>query len=385
VRSSLLLLLALGAPAVIVGCAQIIGADTNRELMDLFVDASDAVAPVPDAGDPNACPATQKRCNGACVPKSEPQYGCAAAACSPCSLPNTDTLLCTPDGLCASGSCKVGFRHCGSPTAGCTSDMTSPKTCSDCDTTCQATQVCNPGGCGLTCDNGLTQCDHSCVNTLVSALHCGPTGPKDGPACTNVCPGGTNGDAACVKGACTLSCRAGFAHCDGTTAGPCVPLQVFYKDVDGDGWGDTGQTLLACNAAAAGAGWSSRAGDCHDGNVEVNPGQVRLFPNAYTTPKGEKSWDYNCDGIESEQAGTVHFTPCDDKCIGTKGVSPAGSGRKSSGVNDYCGSTQLLSCKAGVGQPLPFRSPSGLSSIEDVVGIPACGAVSDPIAPNPCR
>ena len=73
----------------------LIGANGDRALeagdggLDgTFVDAGDAVAVVPEAGDPNACTATQKRCNGACVPKSEPKYGCASADCSPCSVPN---------------------------------------------------------------------------------------------------------------------------------------------------------------------------------------------------------------------------------------------------------------------------------------------------------
>jgi hypothetical protein len=380
------LVLALAVPASVFGCAQIIGASDSRELAstERFVDASDAVAPVPDAGDPDACPSTQKRCNGACVPKSEPKYGCGDPGCSPCSLANTDTTFCTSDGLCASGSCKVGFRYCGAQTAGCTSDMTAPNTCSDCDESCQPLEVCNPGGCGTTCDEGLTQCGQSCVDTLVSPQHCGPTGAKDGPACTNVCAASPNGDAQCLKGTCTVACRTGFGHCDGTPGGPCTALQVFYKDGDRDSWGDVAQTLLACNAAAAGPGWAPRAGDCHDGNRDVYPGQTRYFPAGYLSLKtGEQTWDYNCDGVESEPAGTAHFTPCDSKCLG-QGIAPAGSGRKAVGVNDYCGSTQRLTCKGGVMQ-VPIASTPGLHFSAEPADLPACGVVSDPIPPNACR
>ncbi len=328
--------------AVAFGCAQIIGADGDRELSP-YANGDGPVDPlddgdVPKAGDPNACPPGEKRCNGACVPKSV-EYGCGAAECTPCSLPNVDKVVCKDD-ECVAATCQPGFGACGEATEGCQADLTSPATCTSCLLACNvdAGQVCSPAGCGSDC-GGLTSCSGACVDLNASPSHCG--------SCGKACAGAANGDGACEGGACVVKCRQGFAHCDGNPAGPCTALQVFYRDNDGDGYGVTSDTKLACNQAAAGAGWASLAGDCHDGNQDVRPGQAGYFGAPYTTPAGAPSYDYDCNGVEEEEAGTTHFVSC--KSCANEGFTKAFSDRLGAGVNDFCGSTNYSYCEADLG------------------------------------
>lgn len=340
-RSSFALLgAALAGSLAAWGCAQILGADEDRELLPDGVslgggEDDGGAASVPEAGDPNACPPDQKRCNGACVPRS-PDYGCGGASCEPCSVPNAGTVVCK-EGQCAAGTCKQGFVACGDAKDGCQSDITSPLTCTSCLVACNvdAGQVCTPSGCGADC-GALTNCSGACVDRTKSVSHCGTCGKK--------CEAQPNGDPACVNGACTVTCRQGFAHCDGNPVGPCAALKVFYRDADGDGAGDVGQTKTACDQASAGAGWVPVAGDCHDGNPQVFPGQQAYFPAPYTTPGGAQSYDYDCNGIESDKGDFVKWTTCGGGCA-ADGIAAAGSGRVGAGVNDWCGSTKGTYCE----------------------------------------
>jgi hypothetical protein len=351
------------------GCAQLIGAE-ERSLRqtqaaedagdDAFVevtaDSGPLVVEVPDAGDPNACPTGTKRCNGACVSATDPQYGCAATSCDPCSVPNAKAQTCE-QGQCAAATCKAGFGACISKTAGCTEDLSAPETCGSCLVSCPGNlPICSPGGCAGTCEAPNKQCGQSCVDITTHPNNCG--------VCGKVCPAAANGDPECADSECVVACRAGYGHCDGTKTGPCVPLQVLYVDTDRDGFGDVKKpSQLGCPGIPL-DGYANVAGDCHDENPEVFPGQTRYFPPAYPVPgTGLKSWDWDCSGVETEQPGVVHFSGCTPDCTG-QGIGPSGSGRTGPGVNDYCGSTRLFRC----------------SKLE------ASCVVSEGIAPvNPCR
>ncbi|MBX3191689.1 MAG: hypothetical protein KF819_32150 [Labilithrix sp.] len=378
---------AAAASALVFGCAQIIGASEQFALAvapdAASVDVAVTVAEVPEAGDPNACPGGQKRCNGACVPKSEPKYGCAAESCEPCSLPNTLTNQCTPEGLCRYGSCKQGWGACGSPTDGCIGDLASPNTCNGCDKPCGVGQVCNPSGCGASCDVGLTNCNSSCVNVATSSQYCG--GDPVTCAGAKACPSAANGDPKCEKGVCSVMCRDGFGHCDGTTTGPCVALQIFYFDADKDGFGDVNKAKAACNAQQAGEGYVAIAGDCHDGNANVKPGQQQYFGAPYARPDGKLSYDYDCSGVETEAPGVVHYRPCSSSCS-EAGLVPAASGRTELGVNDYCGSTTRLSCARGGAslEPASHSVPQAAPGLKEPV-VAECALGSSQVPPNPCR
>lgn len=357
------------------GCAQVIGADGDRELAPAGVLDGDAEAPEDDGGGlpvpTDGCPPDQKKCNGACVPKSI-EYGCGSSDCAPCSVPNAATVVCK-EGQCAAGTCKPGFGACGEAKDGCQADLTSPLTCTGCLTSCNvdAGQVCAPAGCGADC-GALSNCSGACVDTKVNVSNCGKCGTK--------CAGAANGDPECKSGACVVTCRQGFAHCDGNPMGPCAALQIFYQDVDGDGFGVVGTTKAACDAAAAGPGWSAKAGDCHDGNAQVFPGQAAFFGTPYTAPGGAPSYDYNCDGAETENGAISHFSSCTAACF-QEGVARANSGRVGAGVNDFCGSTRYTTCQeySSSSGPLPLL-PMDLSPLAI-----SCRAYNSTIPANPCR
>ncbi len=358
------------ASGAVWGCAQILGADGDRELRPDGVevgDEGDGGDSVPQPGDPNACPPGEKRCNGACVPKST-QYGCGGASCEPCSVANADGVICKDD-QCAAGTCKPGFVACGDPKDGCQSDITSPATCTSCLVACNvaAGQVCTPSGCGADC-SPLTNCNGACVDRSKSVSHCGACGKK--------CEAGANGDAACVNGACVVDCRQGFAHCDGDPVGPCVALRVFYRDADGDGAGDVTQTKTACDQAQAGAGWVPVAGDCHDGNVQVFPAQQEHFGAPYTTPGGLVSFDYDCNGTETDKNDFTKLSACGGACF-AQGVDKYYPLRSGAGVNPWCGSNRFARCELEQSSGAIPRSVSLLATV--------CRKYTSGIAPVPCR
>ncbi|MBZ5640777.1 MAG: FG-GAP-like repeat-containing protein, partial [Acidobacteriia bacterium] len=96
--------------------------------------------------------------------------------------------------------------------------------------------------------------------------------------------------------------------------GPHGPLVTFYRDADGDGYGNPAVTV---QAYAAPAGYVAVVGDCNDANPAVHPGAS----------------DANCNGI-------------DDDCNGStdEGYVPQAT---SCGVA-VCASTGVTSCVGGV-------------------------------------
>jgi hypothetical protein len=74
--------------------------------------------------------------------------------------------------------------------------------------------------------------------------------------------------------------------CDGVIDGADAPdATTWYRDSDGDGFGDTDKTATECEQPA---GYSAQAGDCDDTDTRFNPGAKE---NDCTDPN-----DYNCDG-----------------------------------------------------------------------------------------
>ena len=125
----------------------------------------------------------------------------------------------------------------------------------------------------------------------------------------------------------------------------CIPV-TWYKDEDGDGWGNEAVTLEACERP--GLDWVAQKGDCHDGNADVNPDQTQYFGIPYTPPKGSvPSFDYNCDGIEEGDPAKV-TTNTTEKCTinGTRceGAGYVAGKLRGEGFNDFCGSVKFHNC-----------------------------------------
>lgn len=185
-----------------------------------------------------------------------------------------------------------------------------------------------------TCEQGKTPCNGACVDTSSDLAHCG--------GCNQPC-GSPNSDSKCTAGRCEVTCHPGFADCTNTPAKTCSPTPKWYVDDDGDGWGTSAFTT-GCTKPV---GHAALTGDCLDTNADVHPDAGANFV-AYVGPAG-RSFDYDCDGVETQEgAGVPNFDACTSTC-NEVGILPAGSKRTGVGVNDFCGSNALRTCRKLLG------------------------------------
>jgi hypothetical protein len=84
---------------------------------------------------------------------------------------------------------------------------------------------------------------------------------------------------------------------------------TFYRDADGDGYGNPSVTTLACSAPA---GYVADSTDCDDTRSTVHPNAPELCDNL----------DNDCDNIIDEGAGTPWYPDPDDDGHGTPGSTP---------------------------------------------------------------
>ena len=87
----------------------------------------------------------------------------------------------------------------------------------------------------------------------------------------------------------------------------------FYRDLDGDSYGDALTSQQSCEAPV---GWVSDDTDCDDADALVSPGQEDYFDEE----RDSGGWDYNCDGRSEKRFGLANV-PCeyDEKttsCVG---------------------------------------------------------------------
>jgi len=74
----------------------------------------------------------------------------------------------------------------------------------------------------------------------------------------------------------------------------------FYKDVDGDGYGDMAMTATFCTAApSASPPWVTRGDDCCDKDAKVFPGQTEY--QLYASAACDDTFDYDCNGIDDKE------------------------------------------------------------------------------------
>jgi len=112
-----------------------------------------------------------------------------------------------------------------------------------------------------------------------------------------------------------------FTDCDDSTAqarpggteyagdeidGNCDGTEVCFLDDDNDGY-LTGQIVLSSDTDCADSGegrFTEPAGDCCDQNADARPGQTLFF----SVSNGCGGYDYNCDGIHTQQFTQVSTT-----------------------------------------------------------------------------
>lgn len=70
------------------------------------------------------------------------------------------------------------------------------------------------------------------------------------------------------------------------------PCPSYWRDADGDGFGAPGTAITSCTVPD---GYVSNESDCYDLNWSAKPGSTGPFVDH----RGDGSWDYNCDGVET--------------------------------------------------------------------------------------
>jgi hypothetical protein len=109
-----------------------------------------------------------------------------------------------------------------------------------------------------------------------ATVDCDDTDPQVNPGASEVCDSIDN-------------------DCDGSVDIDAIDASKFYADFDEDGFGDTAWYTLACTAPPS---FVEDGTDCYDGNPDAHPGSSTLG----SVERGDGSYDYNCDGVE-----TMHY------------------------------------------------------------------------------
>jgi hypothetical protein len=102
-------------------------------------------------------------------------------------------------------------------------------------------------------------------------------------------------------------CGSGDQDCDGRTDED--PDEIYYRDRDGDGFGTSEESTMACTAAS---GYAVLATDCNDSNRNINPSTAEVCEGAMV--------DEDCDGDQNEGCGCPSLgaiQPCGPAPIGT--------------------------------------------------------------------
>ena len=137
-------------------------------------------------------------------------------------------------------------------------------------------------------------------------------------------------------------------NCDGSID-EGFSTRMYYRDADLDGYGDPNVALSACSQPN---GFVTNNADCYDGNADARPGQAYYF----ASPRGDGSYDYNCDNIEQKRyEGYSYCTEAGLNCdvVGTGYWSSNGTGAPPTG-GPNCGLTTgaFGGCREVWGGPL---------------------------------
>ena len=81
---------------------------------------------------------------------------------------------------------------------------------------------------------------------------------------------------------------------EGEMTKPDEELTMWYRDEDEDTFGNPQMSMKSENQPV---GYVNNDRDCYDSNGNVKPGQESWFKEN----RGDGSYDYNCDGIETQQ------------------------------------------------------------------------------------
>ena len=247
---------------------------------------------------------------------------CGSSCVAPHGRATCDAQQCRVD------ECDPGHADCNHETSdGCETSVGTPERCGGCDTSCiglpnVASAACETRGCRISCKSGFADCDgnpaNGCETNLMAAASCG--------ACDNDCTRLANIDSAsCAAGTCTgLVCKPLFGECDGDAKTGCETSL---------------QTAEACGAcdkpcALAHAQTDCRAGECLiamcdpgfadcDGNVangcEVSLNSPDHCGTCTSDCHGAPCNNGVCGCLNDASCGTGEQC-CDNQCVNTVGT-----------------------------------------------------------------
>lgn len=256
---------------------------------------------------------------------------------------------------CNKGHCDLELEQCASFT--CENDECR-KTCAE-QNDCQSTHFCNTSG----------VCQERLANGLACALpdqcksgFCVVEGGS-GVCCNSECDAATFG----VGSTCKSAGNVGKCKCSiNCGAGSC---RLYYRDADGDGYGDKDVTTLGCDNASPPAGYVADKTDCDDGDARAKPGQTGWFTD---TTLGKGLNDFNCDGVIQKEIREYPGEVCRFCYLGARDVCTEEA--KCSSLGDQ----SRLSCA-------PYKSLLGgitcgystfISNTAGFTSTVACGATS---------
>ena len=210
------------------------------------------------------------------------------------------------------------------------------------DTDCDDTDATAYPGADEVCDGDDEDCDGDVdESSAIDAVDWYGDGDGDGygaGAATRACsaPSGAVADAsdcddgdAAVSPAGVESCNGIDDDCDGTTDEPdAVDAATWYRDFDGDGYGDALVSSVACDAPSD---MVADATDCNDARGGAFPGAPEVWYDGVDQDCAGQDDEYDADGdlIDAEPWGA----DCDD---GDAAVNPDAAESWYDGVDQDC-------------------------------------------------
>ena len=250
---------------------------------------------------------------------------------------------------------------------------------------CAGNNQCVSGFCvaGVCCNSGCGACG-SCSTGTCAPLNAGSTGS---PACspfvcdgTNAsCPTACSVDANCVSTDycsnknCVAKLSDGSA-CTGANQCSSGACTTFYKDGDGDGYGNPAAPAGFCGTSAP-SGYVSNNGDCCDTDKAANPGVAATA--WFTSADACGSFDYNCDGVATQQYTSLGYCTTTGTCDLTTGLSCSKAIGWAGSTVPACGALGNYISGCGIGNCCSCSDPCGC-------GRP-CGATTSSGVYQPCH
>ncbi len=192
------------------------------------------------------------------------------ASCGEADCPLPTRACCAPDGSCAvtteadcDGAWHAEWASCGE--ADCPQPVVRAACC-DADGSCSVT---TEDDCGGTWHSAWASCGEAdCPQPVERAACCGADGSCE----------------VTTEAACDGTWHAEWTSC---AAAECPQPQTWYRDADGDGFGDADATQQALEQPA---GYVAEPGDCDDSDEVVNPSATEVCNER----------DDDCDGAVDE-------------------------------------------------------------------------------------